>query len=72
VDLLKPTAPTAIAIPVKYVRLPEVIRLTGMSKSTIRRMMDNRKFPRAYRLSSQAIGWRESEVQQWLAERKFA
>ena len=53
----------------RLLRLPEVVRMTGLSKNTIYRYMDAGIFPHSVRLGPNAVGWRESEVQQWIAER---
>ncbi len=53
-------------------RLPEVLRVTGLSKPTIYRMTKDGTFPKQYRLSARAIGWKLSEICEWTAERELA
>lgn len=48
------------------VRLPEVMRLTGLSKTTIHRRYRAGTFPRPLRLGPQSIGWRRGEIVEWL------
>lgn len=48
-------------------RLPAVKRRTGLSRSTIYLRMANRKFPRPIALGGRAVGWLESDVDDWLA-----
>ena len=48
------------------VRLPEVMRLTGLSKTTIHRRYRAGSFPRPLRLGPQSIGWRREEIVEWL------
>ena len=43
-------------------------RRTGLSKETIRRMEAEGKFPKRRKLSTQIVGWFESEVEAWLAD----
>ena len=47
-------------------RLPEVMRLTGLSKTTIHRRYRAGTFPRPLRLGPQSIGWRREEIVEWL------
>ena len=54
-------------------RLPEVTTLTGLSKTTLWRRVRAGEFPPALRLGgpgSRAVGWRRSEVEEWLRERQ--
>ncbi len=45
------------------IRLPEVLRLTGLVRSTIYRKIADDTFPRRVRLGVRAVGWGEAEVQ---------
>ena len=51
---------------VRILRLPEVMRLTGLSKGTIHRRYRDGTFPRPLRLGPQSIGWPRSEILEWL------
>ena len=56
----------------RMMRIPEIIQVTGLSKTTIWRRVKNGDFPAPVRLGSMAtrsIGWRESEVEGWLGSR---
>lgn len=53
----------------KLLRLPDVIELTGLSRSTILRMVDQDRFPRPLRLNERANGWLQSEISDWVAAR---
>ena len=50
----------------RFVRLPEVITMTGLSESTIRRKEKTGQFPIHERLGPNAIAWRESELSKWM------
>ncbi len=50
-------------------RLPEVMRLTGLGRSTIYRLLAAGQFPLPVQLSVRAVGWRRSDVDNWTAER---
>ena len=51
---------------VRILRLPEVMRLTGLSKGTIHRRYREGTFPRPLRLGPQSIGWPRAEILEWL------
>jgi prophage regulatory protein len=50
-------------------RMSKVIRLTGLSRSSIYRLEALGHFPRRVKLSASASGWRNDEVQAWIASR---
>lgn len=53
----------------RILRLAEVIALTGLSRSTIYRLMAKGEFPEAVNLggsSGRAIGWKAEEVYDWI------
>lgn len=50
-------------------RLNKVIACVGLSRSAIYRRMDDGDFPRPLDLGGNAIGWRLSTINQWLAAR---
>lgn len=65
-----PTArkPESAAGPVdRFLRLPEVRRLTGMSRSTIYRRIAEERFPRQISMDGNIAVWREHDVARWLA-----
>lgn len=50
-------------------RLPEVKSRTGLSRSTIYLRVNDGTFPAPVSLGERAVGWIESEVQQWIDEK---
>ena len=50
-------------------RLPEVKRRSGLSRSTIYHLIDQGKFPRQVPLSARAVGWPESSISSWINDR---
>jgi prophage regulatory protein len=50
-------------------RLPEVLRKTGLSRSTIYAEIANGTFPKQISLSARAVGWLASEIDAWLHDR---
>jgi len=54
---------------VRFLRLPEVLARTGLSRSTIYVRLEQGRFPRPVSLGSRAVGWIEAEVDEWMCER---
>ena len=55
--------------PGRFLPLPEVMACTGLSRSTIYVRLEQGRFPRPVSLGSRAVGWIESEVDEWMRER---
>lgn len=53
----------------KILRVQAVQDATGLSRSTIYRMIKLGHFPKAIRLGARAIGWRQSVVTDWIEKR---
>ena len=53
---------------VRFLRLPEVLERTGLSRSTIYVRLDQGRFPRPVSLGGRAVGWIEAEVDEWIRE----
>lgn len=53
----------------RFLRLPEVIRLTGYSCSSVYLLMSRGEFPKTYKLGGRAVAWRESDIQAWINTR---
>lgn len=53
-------------------RLPAVLALVGLSRSTLYELVAAGQFPRQVRLSARRVGWLADEVNDWLAERRLA
>jgi prophage regulatory protein len=49
-------------------RLPEVRRSTGLSRSTIYLRIAQDAFPKPVSLGGRAVGWLEAEIQEWLQQ----
>ena len=56
----------------KILRRRDVEARVGLSRSTLYAMMADNRFPRPVRLGSRAVGWRESTITDWLAQRDAA
>ena len=54
---------------VRFLRLPEVLERTGLSRSTIYVRLEQGRFPTPVSLGARAVGWIESEVDEWMRQR---
>ena len=54
---------------VRFLRLPEVLARTGLSRSTIYVRLEQGRFPQPVSLGARAVGWIEAEVDEWMRER---
>lgn len=61
---------SALAGIAPLLRLPTVLRLTGLGRSTVYRMMSERSFPVPVRLGKRSVAWRHEDVQQWTQSRQ--
>jgi len=50
-------------------RRPEVSRRTGLSRTTIYRMVQAGEFPSPRQLGARAVAWSESEISAWIESR---
>jgi len=57
-------------LPERIVRTKELLELTGLSRTTIWRMEKAGTFPNRVSLGEASIGWRYSEVSEWIEKRE--
>lgn len=55
-----------------FLRLVDVLRVTGLARSTVYRMMAEHAFPAPCRLGRRAVGWRSDDIAQWSAARPLS
>lgn len=53
----------------RIIRLKEVIDITGLARSTVYKYVADGLFPKPVSLGDRAVGWVESEVQEWILAR---
>ena len=58
-----------------YLRLRQVVRVTGLSESTIKRkaVSQDDPFPKPFHLGEKhqpSIGWKQSEIVEWMSQRE--
>lgn len=56
---------------ISILRLPETLRRTGLSRTTLYELQAADEFPKSIKLSrhGNAVGWIEAEVNQWVKDR---
>ncbi len=54
--------------PDRIIRLNTVLARTGLSRSTIYRKIAEGTFPAQLRVSVNGAGWRESDIDRWVAD----
>lgn len=67
----KVTSPV-IRTPNRYIRMPEVLELVGVSWLTLLRWERQGSFPKRYKIGPRIVAWKESEIEQWFAEQDVA
>jgi len=50
----------------RLIRLPEVIRLTGLSRSMIYQLASTQHFPKPVKLGTRVSAWLAREVTEWI------
>lgn len=53
----------------RFLRVTTVMKLTGLSRTTIYRYVDLGIFPKGIQLGPRCVGWIESEIEEWMNER---
>jgi prophage regulatory protein len=53
----------------KFVRIRQVMQLTGLSRMTIYRLELAGRFPKRRRLSENSVAWLESDIEAWADSR---
>lgn len=49
----------------KFLRMPLVVRMTGLGRSTIYRLIAENKFPGPVRVGDRAVAWRQVDLDEW-------
>ena len=51
------------------IRLREVMKITGFSRSQIYKLINIGEFPKQIQISPGSVAWLESELEDWMEER---
>ena len=52
----------------RFLRLPEVLNLVGVTRSTLYRWMEAETFPRQISVGRNTVVWVESDVTKWMQD----
>lgn len=63
-----PVIPVSEAVQERFLRLPEVMHLCGLSRSTIYDLISRSEFPQQVSLGGKNVAWVHSEVSAWMAD----
>lgn len=53
----------------KIIRLPAVMKMTGLARSTVYKYIAEQRFPKQIKLGARAAGWLLTEVEEWIEAR---
>jgi prophage regulatory protein len=56
----------------RFLRIRQVMQVTGLSRMTIYRLEIAGQFPRRRQLSGNAVAWMESDIETWVKGRPVA
>lgn len=59
----------ACTLPVSLLRLPDVLRRTGLSRSMVYQLAAAGEFPAPVRLTPKTSAWRSDDLDSWIASR---
>ena len=51
------------------IRIPDVVKYVGLCKATIYKLIAENHFPSPKKISSRAVGWLHSDIQEWIKSR---
>lgn len=54
--------------PATILRLHDVLKRTGLARSTLYLWMSLGRFPRQISLGGHSVGWLEADIDQWIAD----
>ena len=64
-----PVMPVSFPVQERFMRLPEVIHVCGLSRSTIYDLISRSAFPAQVSLGGKNVAWLASEVSAWMNAR---
>ena len=64
-----PPMPFTNAAQERFLRLPEVLHLCGLSRSSVYDLISRESFPKQISLGGKNVAWAQSEITAWMADR---
>jgi len=56
----------------RYIRMPEVLEIVGVSWRTLLRWEREGRFPKRYKIGPRIVAWKESDLDRWSAAQEIA
>ncbi|MEH6595683.1 MAG: AlpA family phage regulatory protein [Colwellia polaris] len=53
----------------EFIRLPQVIYLTGLGKTSIYKLMSNNAFPVPISFGARQVYWQHNDIQTWIKQK---
>lgn len=57
--------------PNDLIRIKEVIKMIGLSRSSIYSYINNGSFPKPIKLSSRSVAWQRSMIERWVLDKVY-
>ncbi len=57
------------SVPIRLIRLKEVMHRVGLGRSTIYRWMNEGKFPKPHQIGTYNVRWLESDIDDWIVKK---
>jgi prophage regulatory protein len=51
----------------RFIKMPKVLELTQMGRTTLWRLVKNGKFPKPIHIGPNSVAWREGDYEAWAA-----
>jgi prophage regulatory protein len=64
-----PAGSTNPPVSMRFLRLPDVVQMIGLSRSKIYQMIQNDEFPKPHKIGCKVSVWLLDEVQSWMEQR---
>lgn len=61
--------PTTLAADERFIRLPEVLNVTGLSRASVYRLEKAGLFPRRLKLTENTVAWKLTDIRAWMESR---
>jgi prophage regulatory protein len=58
-----------LAMSYQFLRLPEVLRRTGLSRTALYEQIKNKAFPKPIRIAKRSVAWTDEDVNRWCNDR---
>ena len=53
----------------RFIRMPEVRHITGLSSATIYRYIAKKQFPTSIPIGDRIVAWSSEDIEAWIAEK---